>query len=123
MVATRLMAATDARTINTTVYRFVTLTGSDFITTATIVFYLDGDTRYTTTLQDFSMRNINAAVILPQLDWFPQFICNLDSSATTEYYYYVSDLSNYAIIGVEELRNMHSVALMSLYAIPQEGMR
>lgn len=123
MVATRLMAATDAPTIGTTVYRLVTLVGSEFITTATIVYYLDGDTRSMATLQDYSMRNANAARILPQLDWFPQFICNLDSSATTEYYYYISDLNNYAVIGIEELRNMHSVALLSLYAIPQEGMR
>lgn len=124
MVATRLMAVTRAVTISQTTYRLVVLTGSEFITTATIVYYDPAySTAQTIILQDFSMRSTMAARILPQLDWFPQFICNLDSSATSEYYYYVSDLNNYAVIQSEQLRNMHNVALMSLFNIPQDGLK
>ena len=126
MVATRLMACTNYGTDGQTNFRAVILAGSEFIVFAKLAVRDDSTSGLKATelvLQDFSMRSTLAAQVLPQLDWFPQAVFNLDSSATTEYYYYVSDLSNYAVIGPEQLRNMHMVALLSLFSIPEKGMR
>lgn len=123
MVATRLMSRVAATTIGQTNYRLVTLAGSEFIVSASIVGYISGNTRVINTVTDFAVYNSQITKLLPQLDWFPQFIYNLDNDAPTVFTYYISDLSNYAVIHVEQLRNMHNVALMSLFSIPTSGLK
>lgn len=123
MVATRLMAQVASTTIDHTTFRLVTLAGSEFITTAVVVGYIAGNTRYTFTVTDFKDYDANLSSLLPQSDWFPQFIYNVDVSSASTFSYYVSDLSNYAVISAEQLRNMHNVALMSLFAIPSNGLK
>lgn len=123
MVATRLMAQTASTTIEQKQYRMVILSGSEFVVNATIVGYLGGNDRTTITISDFQSYSAQLTVFLPQLDWFPQFVYNVASSTPNAFFYYVSDLSNYAIIGFEQLRNMHNVAMLSLFAIPSEGLR
>ena len=123
MVATRLMAQVSATTIDQANFRLVTLAGSEFITTAVVVGYIAGNSRYTFKVTDFKGYDANLSSLLPQSDWFPQFIYNVDASLSTTFSYYVSDLSNYAVISAEQLRNMHNVALMSLFAIPSNGIK
>ena len=123
MVATRLMAQVNNTTISQVNYRLVTLAGSEFITTATIVGYLGGNDRTTYSVYDFHEYEPSITAYLPQLDWFPQFAYNMSPDSPTNFMYYVSDLSNYAVITTEQLRNMHNVALMSLYAIPSNGLK
>ena len=123
MVATRLMAQVASTTIDQTTFRLVTLAGSEFITTAVVVGYIAGNDRYTFTVTDFKAYDANLSSLLPQSDWFPQFIYNVDPGTSTTFSYYVSDLSNYAVISAEQLRNMHNVALMSLFAIPSNGLK
>ena len=123
MVATRLMAQTAAVTLSQTNYRLVSMAGSEFIVSATIVGYVDYNNRSSVTVTDFAEYNQTISTWLPQLDWFPQFVYNVNTASANEFIYYVSDLSNYAVIQSEQLRNMHNVALMSLYAIPSSGLK
>ena len=123
MVATRLMAQTAATTISQTNYRLVSMAGSEFIVSATIVGYIDYNNRSSVTVTDFAAYNKDTSTWLPQLDWFPQFVYNVNSATPNEFIYYVSDLSNYAVIQSEQLRNMHNVALMSMYSIPSSGLK
>lgn len=123
MVATRLMAQVNYTTISQVNYRLVTLAGSEFITTAIIVGYLEGNTRTSYDVYDFHGFETGISAYLPQLDWFPQFAYNMLPESPASFMYYVSDLSNYAVITTEQLRNMHNVALMSLYAIPSSGLK
>lgn len=123
MVATRLMAQTACTTIEQKQYRMVILSGSEFVVNATIVGYLGGNDRTTITISDFQSYSAQLTVFLPQLDWFPQFVYNVATVSPNTFFYYISDLSNYAVIGFEQLRNMHNVALLSLFAIPSDGLR
>ena len=124
MVATRLMAQVDATTIGQDTYRLVSMTGSEFVTTATVVCYTASEqSRSLITIQDFCEFSAWIGPVLAQLDWFPQFAYGFDPDSVSNFCYYVSDLSNYAVITAEQLRNMHNVALMSLYAIPSSGLR
>ena len=123
MVATRLMAQVNYTTISQVNYRLITLAGSEFITTAIVTGYMAGNVRSAYSVYDFHAFDSSISAYLPQLDWFPQFVYNMDPEKTTQFVYYVSDLSNYSIIGSEQLRNMHNVALMSLFAIPSNGLK
>lgn len=123
MVATRLMAQTGSTTVGQNTLRLVILAGSEFVVSASIVGYNAGNDRVIEVMRDFEDYDAVASSLLPQLDWFPQFVYNVDPSQANTFTYYVSDLSNYAIIEAEQLRNMHNVAMLSLFAIPSAGMK
>ena len=125
MVATRLMASYGFNEDNQTVTRLVVLSGSEFITTATITYYYDGSNTATkVALYDYSLRS-GMPVVAAWLtyDWAPHVVWNPDSAGTTTYYYFANDLDNFAIIDNPTLMTMHNVAMMSLFYLPQSGRR
>lgn len=125
MVATRLMAEYGYATESQTTHRLVIGTGSEFITTATVVYYGDNTSSSTkTSIYDYVSRfGAGVAAVLYQFDWFPSFIGNPDSAATTTFYTIIPDLSVYALIDDVVLHNIHSTALLSEFYIPTQGLR
>lgn len=125
MVATRLMVEYGYVKTTETTHRLVLGTGSEFLTTAQIVYYTGtAKSGNKTSIYDYAMRYgavVSAAIL--QFDWFPQFVGNPDSSATTTFYYQIPDLSVYAVISADVLHNMHSTALLSEFYIPTTGLR
>lgn len=125
MVATRLMAEYGYSTESQTTTRLVVGTGSEFLTSASVIFY-SGITSSAskTSIYDYATRfgSVVMSAIL-QFDWFPQFVGNPDSAATSTFYYMIPDLSVYAVIDSEVLHNMHSTALLSEFYIPTQGLR
>lgn len=125
MVATRLMAEYGYSTEAQKTTRLVVGTGSEFITTATIVYYSGlTSSASKTSIYDYASRfgTVAMSAIL-QFDWFPQFVGNPDSTATTSFMYMIPDLSVYAVINSDILHNLHSTALLSEFYIPTQGLR
>lgn len=59
-----------------------------------------------------------------QIDWFPSYSINSTSSTQfTNNYFIVQDLDNFALVPSKSLENMHSCALLSMFHIPQDGLK
>lgn len=125
MVATRLMAEYSYATTEQATTRLVTGTGSEFITAATVVYYGEATSSASkTSIFDYASRyGSQVAAVLYQFDWFPSFVGNADSAATSTFYLNIPDLSVYAIIDGNILHNLHSTALLSEFYIPTTGLR
>lgn len=124
MVASRLIAGYNYVTVGSQPIRFVSVAGSEFVTTLRLFVGAPDNTGSIITIYDycpFELSGLNAA--LPQMDWFPMFVYVENPTDATYAQFWASDLCNYAVINSEIAANMHATAIISEFYIPSKGMR
>lgn len=124
MVASRLIAGYNYFTSGSLPIRYVSVAGSEFVTTLRLFVGAEDAGGSIVTIYDycpFDLSGLNTA--LPQMDWFPMFVYVSNPTDATDARLWAGDLCNYAVVSAEVTANMHATAIISEFYIPSKGIR
>ena len=124
MVASRLFAGYSYLTTGSLNTRYVSVAGSEFVTTLRLFVGATYAAGSIITIYDycpFDLEGLNSA--LPQIDWFPMFVYVTNPTDASNARFWAGDLCNYAVVSAEVTANMHATAIISEFYIPSKGIR